>query len=209
MNTLKTVSVIALICVALFSFCGDDPASIGTAKADKEAVNAICAPIGKDFNTLGTGLGLDESNRVTYLNLTSEGLNSLASDIGHLTALKTLNLNKNNLTTLPSAIGDLSALETLSVTLNNIASLPDSIVKLDSLKVLDIWYNNLADVYTHTDKIIFAIDSIVTDSLGQADTIGQYVTSTDSTPVDPISLWLKAKDPNWDAQQDSAASTTP
>ncbi|MBK2124829.1 leucine-rich repeat domain-containing protein, partial [Fangia hongkongensis] len=81
--------------------------------------------------------------RVKYLDLGGNNLESLPKSIEELKNVKLLYLGSNNLCSLPEFIGNLNTLEVLHLNSNNLESLPESIGNLDSLKVLHLGSNNL------------------------------------------------------------------
>jgi hypothetical protein len=88
---------------------------------------------------------IGDLTNLTELYLYGNGITSLPSQIGTLSALEQLNLGHawlggNNLTTLPSTIGDLESLWNLSLCDNQLTSLPSSFWNLTEL-----WYLYLSD----------------------------------------------------------------
>lgn len=75
-------------------------------------------------------------DRLEALNVGSNKLERLPSDIGQLTRLKTLVLESNKLTEIPKEIGRLENLITLRLGFNDIAEIPPEIGRLEKLEKL-------------------------------------------------------------------------
>jgi len=119
-------------------------------------------------------------NKTTKLDLYSNSIYSLESDIGQLVNLEKLYLNYNNLTSLPESIGNLEKLklldipgnqltflpitigsminlESLNLSGNQLTSLPNSIGDLEKLKILNLEHNKivlLPDSITKLENLI-------------------------------------------------------
>ncbi len=65
-------------------------------------------------------------------------IDSLPSQLGHLTKLKVLNVSGNQMTGLPAEVGQLSDLEVLNVSNNKLTGLPMEIGSLRKLREFDV-----------------------------------------------------------------------
>ncbi|WP_417909750.1 COR domain-containing protein [Candidatus Electronema sp. PJ] len=84
-----------------------------------------------------------KASGTTYLDLKGKQLNSLPSDIGQLTNLKSIDLSYNLLTSLPSEIGYLTNLVKIYLKGNQLSTLPPEICHLQKLKIVYLSGNPL------------------------------------------------------------------
>lgn len=92
-------------------------------------------------NKLGSLLGggaLSDLSLLTVLDLSSNELNNLPSDVRNLVSLEKLYLQDNNLKKLPNEIVHLRNLSVLNVSRNNLKELPESIGELRKLTILNL-----------------------------------------------------------------------
>jgi len=80
------------------------------------------------------------------LDLSEKGLESLPSEIGKLTGLKTLDLSVNQIMVMPDAIAQLTNLTRLDLKRNQIADVPEAITQLTNLTELDLHNNQITDI---------------------------------------------------------------
>ena len=85
---------------------------------------------------------------LTYLNLSSNRITSLPTELGALTGMKELRLNSNAITSLPTEIGTLTGLTYLDLPSNAITSVPSELGALTGLVILDLSANQLTGVPT-------------------------------------------------------------
>ncbi len=101
------------------------------------------------FNSLGLGFG--NLNQLEFFQLKGFNGDSLPTNFGNLSNLKTLNLGHRyssnyyqvDLTTLPQSIGNLQNLETFNIYRSEITALPNSIGNLNNLEHLNVTYSKL------------------------------------------------------------------
>lgn len=87
---------------------------------------------------------ISEGSYGNSLNLSSQGLTKLPSDVLDKTSLENLDISNNNLTgALPSEIRHLKNLKTLDASNNQMTGVPAEIGQLDKLEVLDLSNNQL------------------------------------------------------------------
>ena len=80
------------------------------------------------------------------LDMSGQGLTSLANSVTDQTNVTSLNVSNNQLTTLPGSIANMKALETLNVENNRLENLPPEIGQMNKLVVLDISNNRLTSL---------------------------------------------------------------
>ena len=85
-------------------------------------------------------------DRLTELDLSNEGIESLPPEVGELKNLTRLKLNGNRLSSLPPEIGDLQSLAELWVAENRLTYLPAEIGNLKTLSKLYLWKNQLSSL---------------------------------------------------------------
>uniref|UniRef100_A0A1B0CLB2 Myb-like domain-containing protein n=2 Tax=Lutzomyia longipalpis TaxID=7200 RepID=A0A1B0CLB2_LUTLO len=85
------------------------------------------------------------------LNLSSNSIATISTNIQKLEDLSILNLSNNLLTQLPAEIGFLRKLTHLNLNSNKLAKLPVDFFKLQDLRVLDLSHNNFDDI--HADLV--------------------------------------------------------
>lgn len=83
---------------------------------------------------------------ITELDLTSNRLAALPSDLAELRYLRVLHLKYNKFAAIPDVCLQLPRLATLDVAGNNITALPDEISQLQALTQLDISGNRLSQL---------------------------------------------------------------
>ncbi len=88
----------------------------------------------------------DNLGNLKTLDLTSNRLSSLPSDIDGASTLEYLSLQYNQLTDLPVSIVNLSKLESLWLNGNYLNELPSSISNLSSLRSLGVQYNDISEI---------------------------------------------------------------
>ncbi|XP_014215899.1 E3 ubiquitin-protein ligase LRSAM1 [Copidosoma floridanum] len=93
------------------------------------------------LKSLSGGGALKNLSLVTALDIHSNELNSLPSDIVNLISLKELYLQENNLSKLPNEILRLKSLTILDVSKNKIKQLPEGLGELKSLVSLNVGNN--------------------------------------------------------------------
>ena len=86
---------------------------------------------------------LDKSS--TELNLCSNRLIKLPSEIWSLEGMELLNLSDNCLEEIPAEIVQLTELKILYLTHNNLKDLPRELLSLENLEVVHRWGNNFED----------------------------------------------------------------
>lgn len=116
--------------------------------------------IGDDVPNVSVGTTLDMSGQglvsvamsvfdrtdVEVLNLSNNALSgALPAEVRRLSRLKILNLSHNNFTGVPAEIGQLSNLEVLDLSYNNLTGLPYELGNLSRLKLLDLTGNDYAE----------------------------------------------------------------
>jgi Leucine-rich repeat (LRR) protein len=84
-----------------------------------------------------------DAPRVTKLNLSSNGLDTLPDDMAKLVVMREFRASQNYLTTLPSVMEKLTALRTLELRENQFTKFPREILALKNLSVLDMSMNDL------------------------------------------------------------------
>ncbi|MEZ4722013.1 MAG: leucine-rich repeat domain-containing protein [Flavobacteriales bacterium] len=77
------------------------------------------------------------------LDLTSNKIDSLPSDLTYLQGLESLTLTNNRLDSLQSSIGDLKSLRVLNLGNNEIYHVTPRLGELTELRVLELWSNNI------------------------------------------------------------------
>jgi hypothetical protein len=87
----------------------------------------------------GRVVSLDLSNK----DIAKDGITSIPTEIGQLTALKKFVCCNNSITQIPDEIGNLKQLEQLILRSNRISSLTTEIGKCESLVDLDLQHNQL------------------------------------------------------------------
>jgi len=87
-----------------------------------------------------------QQKQLTYLDLSSCGIDTLTSEIENLTYLTSLNLYGNKLTELPKEIGNLTSLTRLNLNENQLTELPKEIGNLNSLSSLGLGNNQLTEL---------------------------------------------------------------
>jgi internalin A len=85
-------------------------------------------------------------DRLVFLDLSNQRLDSIPAEIGKLINLKTFYLSSNQLTSLPPEIGKLSSLNTLYLKSNRLTSLPAEIAQLTNLNTLYLSNNQLPNL---------------------------------------------------------------
>ncbi|XP_058799573.1 E3 ubiquitin-protein ligase LRSAM1-like isoform X2 [Phymastichus coffea] len=93
------------------------------------------------LKSLSSGGALKNLSLITILDLHSNELNSLPSEIVNLISLKELYLQENMLQELPNEIVRLKNLSILNLSKNKLKYLPEEMGKLKNLTFLDIGYN--------------------------------------------------------------------
>ena len=93
------------------------------------------------YNLLSSAI-LDSVN-VYILDLSSQEITTLSSEIGTLGRLQVLNLQNNELKTVPKEIGYLKHLQVIRLNSNQLVSLPKEIGSLDYLDELTLANNNI------------------------------------------------------------------
>lgn len=78
-----------------------------------------------------------------HLNLTSNKIDSLPSDLTYLDKLESLNLTNNKLDSLQNSIGDLKSLRELKLGNNEIYHVSPRLGELTELVLLELWSNNI------------------------------------------------------------------
>ncbi|AYV76803.1 MAG: hypothetical protein Barrevirus1_25 [Barrevirus sp.] len=91
---------------------------------------------------------------LSYINITSNILETLPKQIGYLTNLKSINLTNNRIRVLPDEIGSLVNLEILYMCDNNLEYLPKTIGKLTNLVRLDLKWNPLIELPEEIGQMI-------------------------------------------------------
>ncbi|KAK7582361.1 hypothetical protein V9T40_013806 [Parthenolecanium corni] len=94
------------------------------------------------LSSLKEGGDLHDLYLLKLLDLRSNRISKLPSDIQYLEELQVLRIDNNEITSLPVEIGKLVNLEQLTVSSNKLKSLPDSLGDLKSLQHLDLRSNN-------------------------------------------------------------------
>ena len=89
----------------------------------------------KNINSIDEELYLDNNQ-----------LQSIPSEIGQLSTLKTLYLDNNQLQSIPSEIGQLSMLQELYLAYNQLQSIPPEIGRLSMLRELSLYGNQLQSI---------------------------------------------------------------
>ncbi|XP_043474852.1 E3 ubiquitin-protein ligase LRSAM1-like isoform X1 [Leptopilina heterotoma] len=93
------------------------------------------------LSSLAGGGALSDLSLLTILDLSSNELNSLPSDVRNLVSLEKLFLQDNNLKRLPNEIVNLGNLNVLNVSKNNLKELPELLGELRKLTILNISFN--------------------------------------------------------------------
>lgn len=93
------------------------------------------------LSSLAGGGALSDLSLLTILDLSSNELNSLPSDVRNLVSLEKLCLQDNNLKRLPNEIVNLGNLNVLNVSKNNLKELPELLGELRKLTILNISFN--------------------------------------------------------------------
>ncbi len=109
-----------------------------------------------EYRNLQEALQTPIISKVTTLDLSNKGLETLPEEIGKLTSLCVLRLTNNRLKILPKAIGKLVNLSTLDLSENLLEVLPTSLKKLVKLQRLYLQQNKLTalpDVFTDMEKL--------------------------------------------------------
>lgn len=112
-----------------------------------------------------------KKTRVTRLDLSGLGLETLPPEIGQLSSLQSLNLSGNQLATLPDSLGQLSSLQELYLHANRLATLPDSLIKLTSLRGLLLHDNPALKL---PKAVLGALTSDVNRAAKPADILAYY-----------------------------------
>ncbi|UOB16905.1 leucine-rich repeat domain-containing protein [Abyssalbus ytuae] len=89
---------------------------------------------------------VDNQGNIIKLNLFSNKLTSIPSEIGQLTSLKILDLSGNQLTSIPVEVGQLIGLEELHLYKNQLTSIPAQIGQLTNLEELYLYENQLTSI---------------------------------------------------------------
>ena len=120
---------------------------------------------------------------LTWLNLDSNQLSSLPTEIGQLTSLRELDLDANRLTTVPAEIGLLTLLKELKLSDNQLTSVPAEIGQLTSLTELYLCNNQLTRACMLT---------IVPAAIRELEAAGCYVylDDLDDDETRPRGAWL-------------------
>jgi len=92
-------------------------------------------------NTLPTEVGL--LTELKSLNLFQCKLNSIPNEFGNLVKVESVYLNNNSITSLPSEIGNLTNLKDFRVNNNSITILPENFYNLSNLEIFEINNNPL------------------------------------------------------------------
>ena len=87
-----------------------------------------------------------KQHRLTELDLSSNSLSAIPTEVFDLTWLEKLNLSENKLTSLPESISRLTKLSVLYLSRNQLTSVPEAISRLTNLSQLYLGYNQLTSV---------------------------------------------------------------
>jgi internalin A len=87
-----------------------------------------------------------KQKRLTELNLSSNSLTEIPTEVFELEWLEKLDLSRNQLTSVPESITRLTNLSELDLSDNQLTSVPESITRLTSLSELDLSDNQLTSV---------------------------------------------------------------